>query len=1056
MVLLLHGAVADGSLLMWGETPRSAKQRAIRRRRGSKSAIPTSPFDAGTEALVAATREGGLFVVDVPVRQVALFLPSREGRPLASSPLIEDPDERTGEMSLEAWRVWALDFPLAQAIEPLCACLGKRMLWPGIIVADDLAFWTMALRFVGALVAGQAYLPDVARAKTGFTARWRPVLGGREAEEMIRLAAAMPAACRAASPADAQAAPSTPSATVLAGFVDHILDALVRRARPGAIVAAADPPSLRRQSRRAVDPAHAVAVDQRWLAALHAPNALIDGPPAEVSELAGRLRDWHRPITSALASPFRLCFRIEEPVVEPPEDDSPRAADSAASVWFVRYLLQSNRDPSLLIPAPEAWSRSGPAKTLLRVDGFDARSFLLLTLGQAGRLDPAIRASLGARVPDGYQTDADGAAVFLTQRAAVLREAGFGVMLPAWWTGRGTAMRLATRAKVRAPVMQGGGGLSLDQVVRFEWQVALGDQMVSRAELEALARLKAPLVRVRGRWVLVDPQEIRGALQHLDRRGTLTARDVLRLGLDPREAADGAPNGVEVEGWIADLLDRLRRRETLGEIAAPPSFRGSLRPYQARGYAWLRFLRQWGLGACLADDMGLGKTIQTLVHLQQDKDAATNARGKRPIVLLVCPTSVIGNWQREASRFTPNLKVMVHHGGERARGASLRKEVLRHDLMITSYTLLQRDAEALGMIQWTGVILDEAQNIKNPATKQARAARGITCEYRVALTGTPVENNVGELWSLMAFLNPGLLGSESDFKRRFFVPIQASREPRAIERLRTLTGPFILRRLKTDPSVITDLPAKLEMKVTCTLTREQASLYAAVVEDAAEAIGTADGIRRRGLVLATLSKLKQVCNHPAQFLGDNSPILGRSGKLARLTEMLEEILEVGERTLVFTQFSEMGKIIKSHLEGMFGEEVLFLHGGMGKPRRDRMVERFQAGDGSGPRMFLLSLKAGGTGLNLTAANHVFHFDRWWNPAVEDQATDRAFRIGQTRQVQVHKFLCAGTVEEAIDSMIERKKELAGALVGTGEDWLTKLSTAELRDLFALRDGAVAE
>jgi SNF2 family DNA or RNA helicase len=376
--------------------------------------------------------------------------------------------------------------------------------------------------------------------------------------------------------------------------------------------------------------------------------------------------------------------------------------------------------------------------------------------------------------------------------------------------------------------------------------------------------------------------------------------------------------------------------------------------------------------------------------------------------------------------------------------------------VITSYALLQRDAEALGQVAWTGVILDEAQNIKNPATKQARAARGLVCDYRFALTGTPVENNVGELWSLMTFLNPGLLGTESEFKRGFFVPIQASRDARAIERLRALTGPFILRRLKTDRSVITDLPAKLEMKVACTLTREQASLYAAVVEEATDAIGNADGIRRRGLVLATLSKLKQVCNHPAQFLGDNSAIDGRSGKLARLTEMLEEILEVGERTLVFTQFSEMGEIIKAHLEGMFGEEVLFLHGGVGKQKRDRMVERFQGKGTDGPRMFLLSLKAGGTGLNLTAANHVFHFDRWWNPAVEDQATDRAFRIGQTRQVQVHKFLCAGTVEEKIDDMIERKKDLAGALVGTGEDWLTMLSTAELRDLFVLREDAVSE
>jgi SNF2 family DNA or RNA helicase len=314
-----------------------------------------------------------------------------------------------------------------------------------------------------------------------------------------------------------------------------------------------------------------------------------------------------------------------------------------------------------------------------------------------------------------------------------------------------------------------------------------------------------------------------------------------------------------------------------------------------------------------------------------------------------------------------------------------------------------------------------------------------------------VENNVGDLWSIMEFLNPGLLGTQAAFKRTFFVPIQASRDENAMARLKTLTGPFLLRRLKTDRSIISDLPEKMEMKVYCTLTREQASLYAAVVEEAVEALESSDGIRRKGVVLATLSKLKQVCNHPAQFLGDNSAITDRSGKLARLVEMLEEILETGERALIFTQFAEMGEIIRSHLQETFGEEVPFLHGGVAKAKRDRMVSHFR--EDGGPSVFLLSLKAGGTGLNLTAANHVFHFDRWWNPAVEDQATDRVFRIGQTRQVQVHKFLCAGTLEESIDDMIERKKAVASAVVGTGESWLTELSTQELRDVIALREDA---
>jgi SNF2 family DNA or RNA helicase len=424
-------------------------------------------------------------------------------------------------------------------------------------------------------------------------------------------------------------------------------------------------------------------------------------------------------------------------------------------------------------------------------------------------------------------------------------------------------------------------------------------------------------------------------------------------------------------------------------------------------------------------------------------------------VLLICPTSVVGNWHKEAARFAPCLPVMVHHGVGRTRGSGFREEAQKHALVISSYALLQRDFATLKEVSWSGLILDEAQNIKNPETKQARAARGLQAEYRAALTGTPVENNVGDLWSLIEFLNPGLLGTQSDFKKTFFLPIQVNRDPEAVERLKRLTGPFILRRLKTDKSIITDLPEKMEMKVFCTLTKEQASLYAAVVKEASKDLETSEGIQRKGAVLATLSKLKQVCNHPAQFLGDNSAIPGRSGKLARLTEMLEEILEVGERALIFSQFAEMGEILRRHLQESFGQEVLFLHGAVPKKQRDVMVERFQRGDGS-PSLFILSLKAGGTGLNLTRASHVFHFDRWWNPAVENQATDRAFRIGQSKNVQVHKFICVGTLEERIDEMIERKKEVAAGVVGTGEGWLTELSTAELKEIFALRKEAVEE
>ena len=470
-------------------------------------------------------------------------------------------------------------------------------------------------------------------------------------------------------------------------------------------------------------------------------------------------------------------------------------------------------------------------------------------------------------------------------------------------------------------------------------------------------------------------------------------------------------------------------------------------------------MRRWNVGACLADDMGLGKTIQTIAMLLHEKEE----KGKLPApTLLICPTSVVMNWAKEVDKFAPSLNVHVHQGSFRLRGEEFAQQAKASDLLITSYPLLRRDEEMFNQIEWFGVVLDEAQNIKNAETKQARTIRQLTSAFRLALTGTPVENRLSELWSIMNFLNPGFLGSQKAFRQSFALPIEREQDAGAIQRLRQLVSPFILRRLKTDPTVIQDLPDKVESKVYCHLSEEQATLYEAVVREALEAISSAeDGIARRGQVLAMLMKLKQICNHPAQFLHqvgegkrkqtvDLSTLgTGRSGKLIRLLEMLEEITAEGDRVLIFTQFAEMGQILRAYLQNQLGVATQFLHGGTPSSQRTEMVERFQ-NDPNGPPIFILSLKAGGVGLNLTRANHVFHFDRWWNPAVENQATDRAFRIGQKRNVQVHKFVCVGTLEEKIDEMIERKKALAESVVGTGENWLTELSTDDLRQMVTLR------
>ena len=656
---------------------------------------------------------------------------------------------------------------------------------------------------------------------------------------------------------------------------------------------------------------------------------------------------------------------------------------------------------------------------------------------------------------DSFPLDVTGAFRFLTETGGLLQQQGFRVVLPEWWTRRERSVNVRARPVIKpsavdSPSAGSAGMFSLSELMRFDWEVAIGGENFTREELDWLSASTAPLVKVHGKWLPFDPASIRAALD-LWKREPAPARDVIRMAL----GAANAPPGVQFEeargeGWIGELLGKLGGHTRFEELPPPTGFKGTLRPYQVRGFSWLGFLRQYGLGACLADDMGLGKTIQALALLERD-----HANGVDRPVLLVCPTSVVGNWRKEAARFAPGLPVLVHHGLSRARGEEFAQQAARHALVISSYALMHRDLDLLKEIAWSGIILDEAQNIKNPETRQSRAARSLTADYRIALTGTPVENNVGELWSIMDFLNPGFLGNQTEFRRRFLLPIQKGADSGAALQLRKLTAPFILRRLKTDTSVIQDLPAKMEMKVFCNLTPEQASLYKSVVEETARALEAAEGIKRKGVILAALTKLKQVCNHPAQFLGDQSPLPGRSGKLSRLTEMVEELLAEGDRALIFSQFVDMGERLQHHLSATFGEDVLFLHGGVPAAKRDQMVERFQNGGKGGPRLFVLSLKAGGTGLNLTAANHVFHFDRWWNPAVENQATDRAFRIGQKRNVQIHKFVCVGTLEERIDEMIERKKAVADHVIGAGEAWLTELSTAEIKQLFALRQEAVS-
>jgi SNF2 family DNA or RNA helicase len=1033
-MIILHAGIDNGHFLLWGEMPGDVP--APRSGRKPKNTLPHPyPFDAGANHLAGALIETlpGQPLPGGSGEPPALWLPTVKGRPIPSSGLIADVPA-IGEVSLAPWLVTALPLSLPTVIDLLCHCLGKGTLAPGILIGSSLAYWSRLLRFAGALLAREQIVPGLKRSNGHWRAVWQPVIAGPDGARLAQLVRSMPHACRALS-RDHEKPPDRPPAELIRTFLDRVVDALIRLAAHGPATPGAKGGRIHVQK--------ITSIHDRWLHALtHTTDGSIDADEADLVALAEQVRTWQRPIAVSSETAFGLCFRLEDP----PPEASPNAP------WRVRYLLQARDDPSLYVPVTEAWKDKSRATQVFKKRSFQPREYLLTALGQAASFSPQVERSLKTQAPGGFQTDSQGAYRFLTETAWLLEQAGFAVLLPAWWTKKGGKSRINVQANVKSPAMQAGSSLSLSQVVNFEWQVALGDEKLSLQELQQLARLKSPLVKVRGQWVQVHAEEIQAAIDLLHRSavGEASLREVVQMALGGGEAPGGLPfGGVTASGWVADFLAQLEGGGSFSELDSPSGFQGTLRPYQVRGFSWLAFLKQWGLGACLADDMGLGKTIQTLALLQREWHES-----KRPS-LLICPTSVVANWKKEAERFTPDLPVLIHHGGQRTRGAAFGKQVEPYALILSSYSLLYRDRELFENVSWAGIILDEAQNVKNAQTKQSQAARALRADYRIALTGTPIENHVGDLWSILEFLNPGWLGTQSDFRKRFFIPIQAEQDADAAARLKRLTAPFILRRLKTDKSIIADLPDKLEMKVFCNLTREQATLYQAVVEELNESLESTEGIQRKGIILATLTKLKQVCNHPAHFLGDNSVIPNRSGKLSRLTEMLEEIHEAGERVLVFTQFTEMGEILKKHLQETFGKEVLFLHGGVSREGRVRMVDRFQ-GEGDGPHVFVLTVKAGGTGLNLTAAQHVFHFDRWWNPAVENQATDRAFRIGQTKNVQVHKFVCVGTVEEKIDEMIERKQSVAARVVGAKEDWLTELSNDQLRDLFKLRQDAIGD
>ncbi|WP_053368336.1 DEAD/DEAH box helicase [Bacillus sp. FJAT-27245] len=783
-------------------------------------------------------------------------------------------------------------------------------------------------------------------------------------------------------------------------------------------------------------------------------------------------------------APFTIGLRLDEP-------------EDGEGFWLLETFLRGKKNPDKLYRSDDSSIPSSWRPFLDRAAREEERWVELIpSLGVYGRLKTSL--------------SEEEAWIFLTESSEMLLALGVEILLPGWWQAMKNA-NLRVKASLKGTGSHRPSFVGLNAMLDFNWRFSMNGVDLSEDEFRSLVEEQRRLVYVRGRWVKLDPhfiRQIQDMMKKAEREG-LHVRDLLEQELVEEPEGDELENPrtfakiqIELNRQWKQMIKQLGELNEIPVVDVPAGLNGTLRPYQQHGMSWLLFLRQFGFGAVLADDMGLGKTIQLISYLLSVKEKAAEANGSaegtgQP-ALIICPTSVLGNWQKELERFAPSLRVHLHYGSNRHKGESFAETAAESDVVLTSYGLSHLDEEEFSRMEWGAIAIDEAQNIKNANTKQSRAVRKLRGLHHIALTGTPMENRLSELWSIFDFTNHGYLGSLGQFQKRFVIPIEKEEKVEKVRELQALIRPFLLRRTKKDEDVALNLPDKQEQKEYCPLTAEQASLYEQLVQDTFTQLEKLTGFERKGMILQLLSKLKQLCNHPALYLketwmageavglsgmaesgeeedgarlddsqtpaveivgGKERPgtlttragasgrdLVARSAKMEKLVDLVDAVLDQGESCLIFTQYIEMGEMIKAALKRKFGIDVPFLNGSVPKAKRDEMIAQFQ--EHAFP-VFLLSLKAGGTGLNLTAANHVIHYDRWWNPAVENQATDRAYRIGQQRFVHVHKLICTGTLEEKIDAMLEKKQHLNDQIIQS-ENWITELSTEELRNLVFLK------
>ena len=1037
---IIHGSWISESnvFFIWGETWRSLVNIE---KSQETTEVTDNPFGLDKAELIAFLEEYNLNFSG-EAQDIAIAIPSLQTRknspilPIFSQQIANLESKELKKLKLHTWQITGLAFKPQTAVQLLAQLPLNQVEY----IAPELSFWIQVYRWCLDLIVKGKFVSGIAQIDSVRRGIWQPLLDSET--DRIRLAKfsqLMPDNCLAYNNN------SLEKQKLLLDFLTQILDAKVREW---------------------LDYTEATANNitiNPWLRSLSEDNKIIDAEPKIIQRLSNALYSWQLPLQEYIVSQdnsnlaqnrYRLALALK-----PPTEDKKQ---SAQGNWQLEYYLQALDNTDFVVDAATIWACSEETLNIGDRTIENPQQILLKGLGFATRLYEPIANSLDVIDPTGCELNPIEVYQFIRATAWQLQDNGLGVILPPGLAPGANEQRLGIQ--ITAEVSQKKDTrLSLQSLLEYKLQIAVGDTTLSKAKFEKLLAQQSPIVEVDGKWLALQPADVKAARAILNKSNdetNLSVEDALRIATgDTKTIAKLPVVKFSAKGVLEELINNLTDNKAVEPISDIDGLKGTLRPYQARGVGWLSFLEKWSLGACLADDMGLGKTIQLIAFVLN----LYNQNKLNKPILIVCPTSVMNNWEREINRFAPTLSTVIHHGDGRKKGKTFTKQVKDKNLVITSYSLVHRDLKTLQQADWEGIVLDEAQNIKNAAAKQSQSIREIPAGFRIALTGTPVENRLSELWSILDFLNPGFLGTKTFFQKRFALPIEKYGDRQSLNILRSLVRPFILRRLKTDTKIIQDLPEKQEMNVFCGLTNEQANLYQKLVDESMEKIEDAEGIQRHGLVLTLLMRLKQLCNHPELQDSKNKKAIGlsdnfgdRSGKLMRLSEMLEVVIEEDDRALIFTQFSEWGKLLKLYLETTLKTEVLFLYGATKRTQRQEAIDRFQ-NDPNGPKIFILSLKAGGTGLNLTRANHVFHVDRWWNPAVENQATDRAFRIGQKRNVQVHKFVCSGTLEEKINDIIESKKELAEQTVDAGEQWLTRMDTDRLRSLLLLdRDRIIDE